>query len=108
MVSLLIGSKGRQINSIMKESKTEIIVNQPIFRMRHRTVKIDGIFALKLRLICDLFKIILIFLLGKPNNISKATELIYNILEEKAHQVTNIEKEPATIDLKHIKITVRF
>lgn len=42
MVSLLIGSKGHQINKIMKESDTTIVVNQPINRMTYRTVKIQG------------------------------------------------------------------
>ena len=42
MVSLLIGTKGHQINKIMKESKTVIVVNQPINKMTYRTVKIQG------------------------------------------------------------------
>jgi len=42
MVSLLIGSKGRSINNLMKDSKTKIVVNQPIHKMIVRTVKIDG------------------------------------------------------------------
>lgn len=42
MVSLLIGSKGKQISSIMKASKAEIVVNQPIHKMKHRTVKVEG------------------------------------------------------------------
>jgi len=44
MVSLLIGSKGKQISSIMKASKAEIVVNQPIHKMKHRTVKVEGYF----------------------------------------------------------------
>lgn len=43
MVSLLIGSKGKQISSIMKASKAEIVVNQPIHKMKHRTVKVEGL-----------------------------------------------------------------
>lgn len=46
MVSLLIGSKGKQISSIMKSSKAEIVVNQPIHKMKHRTVKVEGMFFL--------------------------------------------------------------
>ncbi len=42
MVSLLIGTKGYQINKIMRESHTTIVVNQPINRMTYRTVKIQG------------------------------------------------------------------
>ena len=44
MVSLIIGAKGKQINSMMNLSNTEIVVNQPILNMINRTVKIDGIF----------------------------------------------------------------
>ena len=43
MVSLLIGSKGRQINNIMRESRTQIVVNPAIHKMTYRTVNIDGI-----------------------------------------------------------------
>ena len=42
MVSLLIGTKGYQINKIMRESHTTIVVNQPINKMTYRTVKIQG------------------------------------------------------------------
>lgn len=42
MVSLLIGTKGRQINNIMRESKAHIVVNPAIHKMTYRTVKIDG------------------------------------------------------------------
>ena len=55
MVSLLIGSKGKQISSIMKSSKAEIVVNQPIHKMKHRTVKVEG-FLLKLIFLLNLFE----------------------------------------------------
>jgi hypothetical protein len=42
MISLLIGTKGYQINKIMRESQTTIVVNQPINKMTYRTVKIQG------------------------------------------------------------------
>lgn len=45
MVSLLIGTKGHQINKIMKESHTTIVVNQPINKMTYRTAKIQGYHA---------------------------------------------------------------
>ena len=45
MVSLLIGTKGHQINKIMKESRTTIVVNQPINKMVYRTVKIQGYYS---------------------------------------------------------------
>jgi hypothetical protein len=59
MVSLLIGSKGHQINKIMKESDTTIVVNQPINRMTYRTVKIQG---------------------HHPHDLAKACCIIYDIL----------------------------
>lgn len=62
MVSLLIGTKGYQINKIMRESHTTIVVNQPINRMTYRTVKIQGYHS----------------------DISKACRIIYEILEDKS------------------------
>ena len=62
MVSLLIGTKGYQINKIMRESHTTIVVNQPINRMTYRTVKIQGYHS----------------------DIAKACRIIYEILEDKS------------------------
>jgi hypothetical protein len=62
MVSLLIGTKGYQINKIMRESHTTIVVNQPINKMTYRTVKIQGYHS----------------------DIAKACRIIYEILEDKS------------------------
>ena len=70
MVSLLIGAKGHQINKIMKESHTTIVVNQPINRMTYRTAKIQGYHA----------------------DIAKACRIIYEMLEEKSSIAYSIEK----------------
>lgn len=58
MVSLLIGTKGHQINKIMRESYTKIVVNQPINKMTYRTAKIQGQYS----------------------DIAKACKMIYEIL----------------------------
>jgi len=42
MVSLLIGTKGKQIRSIMKDSRTQIVVNPAVHQMTYRSVKING------------------------------------------------------------------
>ena len=42
LVSMVIGSKGRQINDFKEESRAEIVVNQPIIGMNLRSVSIKG------------------------------------------------------------------
>jgi len=42
LVSILIGNRGQMIRKIGHESKAEIVVNQPVQSMKHRTVKIGG------------------------------------------------------------------
>ena len=87
MVSLLIGSKGHQINKIMKESDTTIVVNQPINRMTYRTVKIQGHHA---------------------HDLAKACCIIYDILEEKSTIAYSIEKEPSPLDYTKAKVKAKF
>ena len=70
MVSLLIGTRGYQINKIMKESHTTIVVNQPINKMTYRTVKIQGYHS----------------------DIARACRIIYEILEDKSSIAYSIEK----------------
>ena len=70
MVSLLIGSKGYQINKIMRESRTTVVINQPISRMTYRTAKITGTWE----------------------NIAVACKIIYENLEEKSVIAYSIEK----------------
>jgi len=83
MVSLLIGSKGRQINSIMRESRTRIVVNPAIQKMTHRTVKIEG----------------------KCSYIAHACEIIYKTLENISPNVEKIEKEPKPLELDKTTMT---
>lgn len=42
LVSMIIGTRGRQISKLMKETNTHIVVNQPVHKMVHRTVSIAG------------------------------------------------------------------
>jgi rRNA processing protein Krr1/Pno1 len=86
MVSLLIGAKGHQINKIMKESHTTIVVNQPINRMTYRTAKIQGYHS----------------------DIAKACRIIYEMLEEKSSIAYSIEKEPSQLDYTKSKIKSKF
>lgn len=86
MVSLLIGAKGHQINKIMKESHTTIVVNQPINRMTYRTAKIQGYHS----------------------DIAKACRIIYEMLEEKSAIAYSIEKEPSQLDYTKSKIKSKF
>lgn len=86
MVSLLIGTRGHQINKIMKESGTVIIVNQPINRMTYRTVKIQG----------------------HHGNIARACRIIYEILEEKSTIAHTIEKEPNPLDYTKSKVSIKL
>lgn len=86
MVSLLIGAKGHQINKIMKESHTTIVVNQPINRMTYRTAKIQGYHS----------------------DIAKACRIIYEMLEEKSAIAYSIEKEPSQLDYTKSKIRSKF
>lgn len=86
MVSLLIGTKGHQINKIMRESHTTIVVNQPISRMTYRTAKIQGYHS----------------------DIVKACRIIYEILEEKSCIAYSIEKEPSQLDYSKSKVKAKF
>lgn len=42
LVSVLIGNRGQMIRKLASETKAEIVVNQPVYNMKHRTVKITG------------------------------------------------------------------
>jgi hypothetical protein len=86
MVSLLIGTKGYQINKIMRESHTIIVVNQPINKMTYRTVKIQGYHT----------------------DIAKACRIIYEILEDKSSIAYSIEKEPSQLDYSKARVKTKF
>lgn len=71
LISMIIGTKGRQISNLIRDSKANIVVNQPIYKMVHRTINISG----------------------KPGNVSEAIKNIYNIMEERYYEVAKVEME---------------
>lgn len=77
LISIIIGSKGKQIFDFNKQSGASIIINQPIFLMKHRLIKITGL----------------------EENVMTAIRLIYDILEEKHFEVNNAEVESKPLDL---------
>lgn len=86
MVSLIIGAKGRQIKILTQDSDTDIVVNQPIHRMSHRTVKIDG----------------------EPKSIARAIAMIYGLLEERAEDFKDITEPAKPFNINTVKVTAKF
>lgn len=84
LVSLLIGSKGKQIGHIMNDSRTDIVVIQPINKMPYRCVKIEG----------------------QVPNLMIAYENINKTLEERSIHVEEVEKVPKPVELA--RMTVSF
>ena len=84
MVSIIIGTKGKQISSLIKDSGCNIVVNQPIFKMLHRTITI----------------------IGKTHNIANAMLNIYKIMEERFDEVKNAEMECKPLDIRTTKTSV--
>lgn len=70
LVSMIIGTRGKQIRAFMDESHAEIVVNQPIIGMTQRSVQIKG----------------------NPKSVAQATYKIYQMLESMAHTVEDIDK----------------
>jgi len=42
LVSIIIGSRGKNIKNLIDNSKANIVVNQPVYKMLHRTISICG------------------------------------------------------------------
>jgi polyribonucleotide nucleotidyltransferase len=61
LVSMVIGTKGKQILSINKDTRATIVINQPIYKMTYRTVSISG----------------------RQSNVSDAIMSIQNIMKER-------------------------
>ena len=77
LVSMIIGTKGRQISNLIKETKANIVVNQPIYKMMHRTVSISG----------------------KPLQVANAITRIQEIMEERYYEVSKVEMECKPLNL---------
>lgn len=86
LVSIIIGTRGKQINYLIKSSGANIIVNQPIFKMLYRTITI----------------------VGKTNKISNAILFIYKIMEERYYEVEHVEIESKPLDLSNTKTSAKF
>jgi hypothetical protein len=71
LISMIIGTKGRMISNLIRDSGANIVVNQPIYKMLHRTVAISG----------------------KPYNIANAIEMIQTIMEERYYEVSKVDME---------------
>lgn len=84
LVSMVIGTKGKQIVHLAQTTKTHIAVNQPVFKMCHRTILINGY----------------------PKQISLAISKIQNIMEERYAEIPDCEKESMPMNLNEIKTTV--
>lgn len=82
LVSLLIGSKGKQIGHIMNDSRTDIVVIQPINKMPYRCVKIEG----------------------QVPNLLIAYENINKTLEERSIHVDEIEKVPKPVEMARMTV----
>lgn len=86
LVSMVIGTKGKQIINLAQSTKTLIAVNQPVYKMLHRTISIAG----------------------GPSEISDALKNIYQIMEDRYYEVTQAESESKPLDLAKVKTTVSY
>lgn len=88
LVSMIIGTKGRQISNLIKDSGANIVVNQPIFKMLHRTISVSG----------------------KPVYIADAIMMIQSIMEDRFYEVSKIEMEfkplNVTTTQTHVKLVL--
>lgn len=84
LVSMVIGTKGKQIITLAKNTKSQIAVNQPVFKMVHRTISISGF----------------------PSQIAEAMRQIYQIMEERYFEVKNAEVDSKPLDLYELVSTV--
>jgi polyribonucleotide nucleotidyltransferase len=88
LISMIIGTKGRQISNLIKDSGANIVVNQPIYKMMHRTVAISG----------------------KPSNVASAIMMIQTIMEDRFFEVSKVEMEfkplNVTTTQTHVQISI--
>jgi hypothetical protein len=86
LVSMIIGTKGRQISNLIKESSANIVVNQPIYKMLHRTVAIKG----------------------RPACVANAILSIQSIMEERYYEVSKVEMEvkPLNTTTSHTHVII--
>ena len=86
LVSMVIGTRGKQISNLINESKASIVINQPIFKMTYRTVSISG----------------------KPLNVSNAIMNIQKIMEDRYNEVAKIEFECRPLNVTIAETNVKL
>jgi polyribonucleotide nucleotidyltransferase len=88
LVSMIIGTKGRQISNLIRETQANIVVNQPIYKMHHRTVSISG----------------------KPGQVANAITRIQEIMEERYYEVSKVEMEckPLNVNTTRTHVNLCF
>lgn len=86
LVSMVIGTKGKQIINLAKSTRTLIAVNQPIYKMKHRTISITGY----------------------PQQISEAIRQIYKIMEDRYYEVKHAEVDSIPLDIFKTTTTVSY
>ena len=86
LVSMIIGTKGRQISNLIKDSGANIVVNQPIYKMIYRTVNIKG----------------------KSSNVANAILSIQSIMEERYYEVAKVEVEVKPLNTMTTNTQVKF
>ena len=86
LVSMVIGTRGKQISTLIKESRANIVINQPIYKMTFRTVSISG----------------------RPANIADAIMNIQQIMEDRYNEVSKIEFECKPLNVKTTQTNVKL
>jgi len=86
LVSMIIGTKGKQISTLIEQSQASIVINQPIYKMTYRTVTISGY----------------------PEGIANGVMLIQKIMEERYNEVNNIEFESPPLNVMTTQTNVKI
>lgn len=88
LISMIIGTKGRQISTLIRDSGANIVVNQPIYKMMHRTIAISG----------------------KPSNVASAIMMIQTIMEDRYYEVSKVEMEfkPLNVTITQTHVNIEF
>ena len=86
LVSMIIGTKGKQIATLIEQSQASIVINQPIYKMTYRTVTISGF----------------------PEGIANGIMLIQQIMEERYNEVNKIEFECPPLNVMTTQTNVKI
>lgn len=86
LVSMVIGTHGKQISNLINESKAQIVINQPIYKMTYRTVSISG----------------------KASNVSNAIMYIHQIMEDRYNEIAKIEFECKPLNVTTTQTCVKL